>query len=167
MTYPNAYQILIDSKQFKSWQKNHLGSYLTHFYRTLDDQYNLTNYWEIGFYDKKTDKITAFVIGEKIAVKPEETPFRPEGLKIDKLDLKEIKLIFQQALEIFQQVRQHQYPREILLSGFLILQNFQEKNIWNISFATRSFNILNVKIDASTKELVSHQLVNFIEKKAS
>lgn len=160
------YQQLTSSKELKNWKKNNPQTYLSHFYCQLDSSFKQKSAWEIGFYNKEHDKITIFIIGKKITIKPEEEVFKKQGT-VEELDLEKVKIDSQQALEIFQKTKQEHYSQEILLNGFLILQKFQNETLWNISFATKSLSILNIKIDAVDKKVISHQLVNFIEKKAS
>lgn len=166
MTYSNTYQTLTQSNKFKTWKKSHPDCYLTHFYCQLDNSFKQTAPWEIGFYNKEKDKITTFVINKKITIKPEEKVFKKEGT-VEELDLKKVKINSQQALETFKKIKQENYPQEILLNGFLILQNFQNKLMWNISFATKSMQILNVKVDATNEKIISEQLISFVERKAS
>lgn len=165
-THSEVYQNLTWSKTFQSWKKSNSGSYLSHFYCQLDTSFKQISPWEIGFYNKKHDKITIFTVNKEIGLKPEEEVFKKQGA-VEKLDLGRVKIDSQQALRIFQQTKQEHYSQEILLNGFLILQKFQNKTLWNISFATKSLNILNIKIDAFNKKAISHQLINFIERKAS
>lgn len=159
----NTYQKLTASKEFKNWKKG--KAYLSHFYCQLDSSFRQKSPWEIGFYNKEHDKITIFVVNNEVTIKPEEKVFKKQGT-VEELDLEKVKMDSQQALEIFRKVKEKNYSQEILLNGFLILQKFQNKTMWNISFATKSMNILNVKIDANNKKIISHQLLNFIEKQA-
>lgn len=163
--YLEAYQKLTGSKEFQNWKKNNPQTYLSHFYCRLDPSFKQKSLWEIGFYSKKHDKIAIFTVNNKIKLKPEEEVFKKQGT-VEELVLEKVKTSHQQALKSFQEIKQEHYPREILLNGFLILQHFQNKLLWNISFATGSFNILNVKISAVNKEIISHQLINFIQSKA-
>ncbi len=191
------YKQLLESKEFKNWQKenkedNFVKSdnstaklsmmtlkdnkkindskssedYLSHFYCQIDDSFKKKDSWEIGFYNPKDDKITTFVVGEIITIKPEEKVFKKQE-KVDKLDLEKIKVDFETALEEFKKIKEEKYSSELILSGFVILQNWQSNTIWNISFATKSLKVLNIKINAENKKLVSDQLVNFMEQKAS
>jgi hypothetical protein len=166
MDHLKDYQKLTSSKEFQDWKKNNSETYLSHFYCQLDSSFKQKSPWEIGFYNKKHDKITIFIIDETVTLKPEEEVFKKEGT-VEKLDLEKVKIDSQNVLEIFQKTKQELYSPEVLLNGFLILQNFQDKTLWNISFATKSLSILNVKINAASKKVVSHQLINFIEKKTS
>ncbi|MFH1683086.1 MAG: hypothetical protein ABIA37_04785 [Candidatus Woesearchaeota archaeon] len=156
------YQQLIDSAEFREWQENNPDCYLTHFYCQLNSNLERTSPWEIGFYNTKTDKITVFLLSDPIGIKSEEEVFKKEG-EVEELKLEEVKTNLPEAVEIFKKIKIEKYLKEELLSSFLILQKFENKTIWNISAATRSMQILNVKIDARNKEVVSDQLVSFIQ----
>jgi len=164
MIYSDIYQKLTRSEQFKAWSPEHSDFYLTHFYTTLNNKYQITTPWELGFYSKSQDKIATFIVDKKITLKPEEEVFKKKG-EVNPLDLQTIKIDHQEALKLFQEQKEKHHSPEQLLTGFLILQNLNHQIIWNISFATRSMHILNFKLDAQTKELISSQLINFIERK--
>lgn len=159
------YQKLIESQIFLDWQKDNPSDYLVHFYCQIDNSFELNTDWEIGFYNSEKDKITIFIIGEEISIKPEEEAFKKQG-KIDKLELDKIKVNFEESLNEFKKIKEEKYSAQVMLNGFIILQNFQNRLMWNISFALKSMNILNIKIDAENKELISDKAINFIENKA-
>jgi len=161
----NFFQQLKESQIFQDWQKDNLDNYLVHFYIQVDNSFKYTADWEIGFYNPDHDKITIFIIGSNISIKPEEEAFKKEG-KVEKLDLEKIKIDFDEAVDEFKKIKEEKYSPEVMLNGFIILQNFQDKLMWNISYALKSMNILNVKINAENKELISDQSINFIERKA-
>ena len=162
----NFFQQLKESQIFQDWQRNNQDNYLVHFYIQVDNSFKPTADWEIGFYNSDKDKITIFVVGPEISIKPEEDAFKKQG-KVDKLDLEKVKVSFEEANEEFKKIKEEKYSAEVMLNGFIILQNFRDKLMWNISFALKSMNILNVKINAENKELISDQAINFLEKKAS
>ena len=89
-----------------------------------------------------------------------------ELILLERLELEKVTLTFEQALEEFNKIKKEKYSNEILLNGFVILQKFQDKIMWNISYATKSLQILNVKIDATNKEIISDQMINFIQQNA-
>lgn len=166
MNFP-FFRQLSRSREFLDWQKKNPAAFLSHFYCRLDSRFRPLSPWEAGFYSKKNDKITIFIIGKKISLRPEEDIYKKPGMVIEKLELGKISLDFPQALKIFQNIKIRQYPSEILFNGFLILQNFQHQTVWNISFITKSFQILNVKLNAVNQEIVSHKLLSFIERETS
>ena len=157
------YQKLIESQIFLDWQKENPEDYLVHFYSQLDNSFKPNTDWEIGFYNPETDKITIFIVGSEISLKPQDEAFKKEG-KVDKLDLDKTNVDFDQSIEEFKKIKDEKYSAELTLNGFIILQNFQNKLMWNVSYALKSMNILNVKINAETKEIISDQSINFIQK---
>jgi len=161
----DAYRELTISQLFQEWKKEHSRTYLSHFYCQLDTDFKQKSVWDIGFYDPKTDKIAVFRIESLITLLPEEEAFKKKGI-VEELDLSQVKTSFSQALETFQHTKDEHHSKELLLNGFLILQKFQDKVMWNISFATRSLSILNIKVDAANQQVISHQLVNFIDQNA-
>ena len=48
-------------------------------------------------------------------------------------------------------------PEEIVTQQILILQQYKAP-LWNITYITSGFNILNVKVNASTGEIVNETL---------
>ncbi|MBR9683060.1 hypothetical protein GOV03_00795 [Candidatus Woesearchaeota archaeon] len=166
MTPLEAHQTLTDSEIFQNWQKDHSQTYLSHFYCQLDVDFKQKSPWDIGFYDPKTDKIAVFKIDSEITLLPEDKAFKKQG-EVEELKMDQVTVDFPQALEIFQKTKEEHHSSEILLNGFLILQKYQEKTMWNISFATKSLSILNIKIDATNQEVISHQSVNFINQNAA
>jgi DNA-directed RNA polymerase subunit M/transcription elongation factor TFIIS len=151
------YQKLKESEAFKGTK-----GYLSHFYCQLDTEYQIKGDCEIGFYDPDEDKIITFVVGEKIEKKPAEDVFKKEQ-KVEELKLDQVKTKMVEIIETFKKTKEEKYPKEILLSGFLILQRYEGKTNWNISFATKSMQILNVKIDSADGSVISDQMVQFIQ----
>ena len=161
----NFYQQLEESQIFQDWKKDNPNDYLVHFYNQINSAFQTNADWEVGFYNPDQDKITIFIIGNEISIKPQEDAFKKEG-KVEQLNLEKIKVDFEQSIEEFKKIKEDKYSPEVMLNGFIILQNFQDKLMWNVSIALKSMNILNVKINAETKEIISDQAINFIERKS-
>ena len=75
----------------------------------------------------------------------------------------DVKLSFEQALEIFKENLPKHFPKEVLSDGFLILQTYQQKTVWNFTFITKQVRFINLKIDAGNGEVVSHDTVNLVQ----
>ncbi|MBT4651228.1 hypothetical protein HOC13_01780 [Candidatus Woesearchaeota archaeon] len=166
ISFHEAHQQLLKSIIFKDWKSNHDSSYLSHFYCQVDSKLNQTTSWELGFYLPKEDKITTFIVAQEVAIKAEDEVFKKEGT-VDELPLEEVKTTLTEISPIIQELLQKEYSKEIFLTGFLILQKYQGQTMWNVSFATKSLNIVNIKVNTQNKEVISHQSINFIEQKAS
>jgi len=166
MSFGEAYNKLKNTSLFKEWKEKNPDCYLAHFYVVLGNDFSLKNDWEIGFYDVKEDRIFVFVVGDGVELKPQEDVFKKEG-KVEELELGKVKVELEKALDLFKEKKKEKYDSELLLNGFLILQKWEGKLMWNISFASKSMGILNIKIDAEKGEIISDQMVNFMEGKAS
>jgi hypothetical protein len=58
-----------------------------------------------------------------------------------------------------QELKEKEYKKENIVKTILILQKM-EKTIWNINSITKTFNILNIKIDAATGDILEHEIKN-------
>lgn len=106
--------------------------------------------WQFDFYDKEKNTINSYLVIEKIIEKinTEEKPFKQDNKKINKLDLDKVKIDYKEALNIAEKENKESNSKIIIL-----LQNLKTE-IWNISFFTNSFNLINIKIDAKNKKIL-------------
>jgi hypothetical protein len=151
MELKNAYEKLITSEEYKGFRKHEKKAYLTH--AALITEANTKNSWEFGFYNKETDKITAFSTNP-VKRHPEDEAFKKEGATIKKLDIEKISTTYKEINALIEQYRKKNYPSEQIMKIIAILQNLH-KQLWNITLITKSFSIINIKIDAKTKEILS------------
>lgn len=119
---------------------------------------------QIGFYDKKKDMLTSFVIDEsgKIETVPESEVFKKENDILKEIDLKKFKIDHKKADSISEGLQSRKYPQEAAIKKIFILQHLDIGQVWNVTFVTRNFKTLNIKIDAETGEILSDKLVSII-----
>lgn len=122
------------------------------------DEINNIN-WQFDFYNEKKETISSYVVkGEKIEeANIGEKPFKQDKDKINKLNLENVKINYKEALEIAEKESKEPNSKIIIL-----LQNM-DTEIWNISFFTIAFNLVNVKIDAKTKKIISKTCAPLIQ----
>ena len=147
-----------ESPDFKKWRQKNKSTYLSYAFK-IPQEMGL-NDWQLGFYNKKNDKITTFIIiGDNIKIKPEEEIFKKEGTKVNEIQLERVKLTFDNAIEKADKFQQKNYPKDKSMKTIAILQNISEfGNVWNITYITEAFNTLNMKIDASNGKILEHNL---------
>ena len=155
---------LKESSSFKEWSNNHLDSFPSHFFCQIDSTLKEKGDWEIGFYNKENDKISTFIVNETFSLKPEDNVFKKPGDLVEKINLDDVKLDIEKAKEIFNQKHPELFPNEQLGDGFVVLQTLKEKTQWNFSLITKSLKFLNIKINASSGEVDSHQVVELVQK---
>ena len=153
-----ALKKLEESKDFKKWYENNKNTYFSFAFKIPQEMSQ--EEWQLGFYSKKKDKITTFVVkSNSINIRPEEDVFKTEEAEVNKIQIEKVKLTFDKAIEAADQFQQKNYPKDKSMKTIAILQNIGELgNVWNITYVTEAFNTLNMKIDASTGKILDHNL---------
>lgn len=146
--------LIISSDIFKGLKKD---LYLCGCF-AIDDE------WQYDFYDKKSKRITSFKVDDKVRLLEEESKiFQKEKVDLEKLDLSGVKIDFPEALLKVDEIKKKKADAEAINKKIIILQCVKIP-LWNISYLTSSFNILNVKINATNGEIISERfesLLNF------
>lgn len=157
---------LHEDSLYADWKKSHEKSYLSHFFCSLASDLKVKSQWEVGFFNPDAGKISVFVEANgKFIVKPEDDVFKQETTSIEKLDLHLIKKSFEEVSTIFQQNLAKLFPDELLGDGFIVLQTFNGKVLWNFTMITKTLKFVNAKINAEDGSIDSHQTVNLVDKK--
>ncbi len=152
------------SQVYSDWDKTHTD-FLSHFFCQLDEQFVAKTNWEIGFYEPTNKKITVFAKQDKLfQLKPADEVFKKPDSVVEKLELDKLKISLQDAFKLAKQELPKQFPTESVGGGFLILQKYQGKNLWNFTFITKSVKFVNLKFDAISGELVSKDTINLVDK---
>ena len=165
MQIKNLIKNLKSSSEFKNWRKTHKQDYLVHIFKMIDKANQ--DIWQIGYYSKENDKITTFILEKtKVTIVPEAEIFRKEKHEIKALDLKKIKIDFKQAIDKAKELQKKEYKTEKSLKEFTILQHLENFQVWNTTFVTTSFKTLNMKINAETGKIETHDLRSLIDIKS-
>ena len=161
----DVFEKLQQDSIFKEFHKEHPDNYLTHFFCALTPEFKVKMNWEIGFYDSKSEKIVVFVRNQDgFSKKDADQVFKKPGDNIEKLDLSKVKIDHKQAHEIFEKKLPELFPNQQLGDGFLILQSYKGKELWNCTFITKQIKFINIKINVEDGKIESHQEVNLIDK---
>ena len=160
-TMQEAFNKLKQDKVFQVWKEENKDSYLAHvFFETSNGDIT----YQVGYCNPDQTITTFIVTPDKISVtKPQEALKRPDT-KIKSLTLEEVKTTLGEALETATSCQQEHYPNHKPLKKFIILQNLDQGQVYNITYVTQSMDTLNIKISAKDNSVVEHnttQLVNF------
>lgn len=155
------------SREFAEWRKKNRDSYLSYaLFMTGEEEDKV----EIGFYNRKNDKVTTFCIHgcEKgkmsVEVKPEESVFKKPDMEVEELDIGKIKIDVPEATSIASNLQKEKYPAEFPMKLIIILQKLSPfGNIYNVTFVTKTFKTLNIKIDAGSGDVVEDNLVSLMQ----
>ncbi|MBI2656449.1 hypothetical protein HYX03_01790, partial [Candidatus Woesearchaeota archaeon] len=140
------------------WKQKNKNTYLSYAFKIPQEMGS--NDWQLGFYSRKKDKITTFVIaGDNIKIRAEEEIFKKEGAKVNEIQLEKVNLTFDKAIAKADEFQQKNFPKDKSIKTIAILQNISSLgNVWNITYVTEAFNTLNMKIDASSGKVLEHSL---------
>ncbi len=159
-TFKECLDKLKNSELFKDWKKKNPESFLSYGFAVIQKQ----EYWKIGFYQPDKDKLTSFIVRDKVKVEGEEKAFKKEQAKIKELDTDKIKTNYQQILEIAEKLQKDKYRNENPKQIIIIIQNLAKQGtIWNITYVTETISTLNIKISSETGKILSHNLVRLFE----
>ncbi len=153
-----AVEKLEKSSEFNKWKQKNKNTYLSYAFKIPQEMGS--NDWQLGFYNKKKDRIITFIIaGDGIKTRPEEEIFKKEGTEVNEIQLEKVKLTFDKAIGKADEFQQKNFPKDKSIKTIAILQNISKLgNVWNITYVTEAFNTLNMKIDASSGKVLEHNI---------
>lgn len=151
MNVHQAIEFVEESKKFEEYKKEHAEAYLVHCFCTYDKEQSP---WQIGYYSKKSEKITSFTAGEEVIMMPEDEAFIKEG-HVPRLQERDIKLSLDEALKKAEELRLQNHSAENVTKRIIILQSIDGKAVWNVTIVTHALNLLNVRTNATTGEQIS------------
>lgn len=165
----NYFQEIIAALQkeafFKEWRQKHPQAFISHFFNKVNASIVLTDVWQIGFYDPGKDKITTFLQEkEGFSQQGEEDVFKKETDLIEALELKKVDFSFEKARELWEKNFPALFGHEQSGEGFVILQTLEKTPLWNITSVSSTLKFLNMKINAQTGEIKSHQAVEVVQR---
>ncbi len=149
---------LKESSEFKEWFKNNNHTYFSYAFTMIEN--NEQADWQIGYYDKKKNKVITFIVQEReITIKPEEDIFKKPDMEVKEIDMDKVKLKLDDVLDKADKLHKEKYSKELILKKIVILQNLEDfGNIWNLTFVTQSFSTLNIKIKTDDGKITEHKL---------
>lgn len=163
MDVKEAIKKLEKSEEFKQWHKGNEDNFLSYAFTQAKDK---EIEWQLGYYNKKNDKVTTFILGEKITLMPGQEVFKRPEDKIIRLNLENVKLAFIEIIEKVEKFQKEKYPNEIINQKVVILQNLKDYgDIWNITLISKAFNMINIKVNASNGEILKHNLSSILDLK--
>ncbi|MBI2133790.1 hypothetical protein HYU11_03865 [Candidatus Woesearchaeota archaeon] len=136
-------KLVEESECFISWRSGHKDPSLM-LILAMFEELPATE-WLVSYFDGLA--VTTFSLdGEKCTIRGEESAVQ-EPKSITLLGVKELEEIIGPARELLKGER--------CAKTIAILQKL-ETQVWNISFMTLSYKILNVRIDSETGNILSH-----------
>lgn len=149
---------LKNSEDFKTWNKENPENFLAHFF--LTEQNGKINELQVGFYNKKKQKMKPFSIFESITALEEEKIFREPNKRIHELDIKKVKINLEDAIETIKKICLESYSQHPIMKSIIILQNIKGTNVYNVTLITQTFSAINIKMNSEDGSVVSKTITN-------
>ena len=136
------------SKKFKTWKKT--DYYLAYMFTSNKEE------WQVGYYNKKNEKMTSFQVSKTVTKLPESEVFK-EKKTVKNLDLKKVNIDFKEAVNKCKKEHENLNPMGVILKQIVILQHLKQGQVWNITLFTTTMNTTNIKLDSSTGKIISKE----------
>ena len=119
----------------------------------------------MGYYIRSEDRLASFLVsGDKVEFRGFSEVFKhPEQEGVNELDISLVKIGPEKAVQVAESLQSEEYPADKAFKKVVILQNLDVGLCYNITFITQNFKTLNIKVSASSGEVVSHKEVDLIQ----
>lgn len=113
--------------------------------------------WQIDFYCPDRKVMTTFILDKQVEMKEtDQIATSKEG--VTELNLDKVDIEFRDVLEKIDGILKEKYPEHKANKIIAILQNIEGQEVWNVTYLTNQFHVLNVRINAETGELLKEML---------
>ncbi len=153
MQIKEAMKRVESSAKFKEFRRQEPDAYLAHAF-SMHVAGN-EGEWQLGYFLPKREKLVVFR-SVQIERLPEDEAFN-KGEPIARLDMKSVKMPFEEAEAKAMATKQEAYPAEEVTKVIVILQHL-DRQLYNFTLVTRTFNMINIRVDASSGEVIKQSL---------
>ncbi|MFH1133132.1 MAG: hypothetical protein V1735_01445 [Nanoarchaeota archaeon] len=160
-TLDESYQALQASKEFTDWKPEHPDAFLCNAFTIMDEANQ--GLWQLGFYDKASEHMTSFAVGDRIMVESTKDIFMEPGTVLQPLEYEKATFTAEQALAEARALQDREYAGNRPFRVVMLLQNTESRLRWNVTFITGTFNTLNMHFDAASGQTIKHELISVIK----
>lgn len=144
------------SAAYTAWRKANPDAYLAHLFCMIESD---ATTWQVGYYDRKTDAITSFdITADSVEAHPPEAVYKKDGATVKELKRDSVKIEIDAALDTAKELQRRKYPAELPIKHIVVLQTLAAGQVYNITYVTKGFKTLNIKISSETGKVVDEQL---------
>lgn len=152
---------LEQSEELKDYLNSHKGAnFVSAFF--ISDYENLDKAaWTLEYYWPKTGRVTTFTYESCWKVSGDDKILQKENKALEKLDVNSVKC--RDGLEKATAELRKSYKAESPSKVIVILNSQDNAPFWNITFFTKSFRLINFKIDAVSGDIKSSAVDNLFQ----
>lgn len=164
MVFQNSIANLESSPEFNKFKQEHPSAVLAHIFQLLDDANK--DEIQIGCYESESGTMFTFYISKntkEIKIGQTNELLKDPEKQINTLNLSNVKIESEEALNSANTVWKTEYPKESLLKEFFIIQNIDGEEVYNVTLFMQSFKVLNVKVSAKDGKVLSKSFESLME----
>lgn len=146
------------SKVYAEWKKEHTDSYLANVFAVMNTDPVV---WQVSFYNPDHTMTSFTINGHRIEVSPADQIFQETKHVVPALVLDSVGDT-DDAMRAAAEVQKEHYAAHLPLKAMLTLQQTTIP-IYTITYVTQSLKAIIVKMDATTGEIISHDLSAIVD----
>src|SRR3989344_5353858 len=150
------YNNLINSEEFKKWKSKNKDSYLSSCL-IMQDQDNKGS-WNFGYYILKKNKITTFIMDNEIIINEDQKIFEQSREKLKEVKINDVEF----NLDNVNKFILKEFKDKKLIKTIIVLQ-YIEALLWNITLLGLDFNLINIKLDSKTGKLIDKSVTSMLQ----
>lgn len=157
----HEYDTLLQDQVYTAWKSDDYT--LAHAFLMKDSQ-QFEPDWHFGFYNKTKDDMVTFVVSRDTIIKEHHTEMaKKDGALILPLDLTKVGISVDQAMTIVDSIIREDKHMGVKTTMFLLQHIPSIGQVWNITVITLTFKTVNIKIDATTGNILSKNSHNLLD----
>ncbi len=121
--------------------------------------------WQVGFYNADDDRITAYIVADSIVRQTPEKVFKDDGA-VPPLKIEDVVLSRQKAEQIAVSTLEKKHPGHPASKQIVLVQSVGGVACFNITVVTATLHMYNIKINASSGDVVSDVFDSIMSLKA-
>lgn len=167
MIIKDKIQKVESSDAYEVWRKENPTPHLAHIFVMLEKPEGQVENesMQVGYYDSESDMVTVFVVNDEVSQLPESEIFKEEHKNIKEIDLNTVNIDLPDALEKALSLAKQKYAKHEPDKVISILQIIEGQQMYNITIVTKTFNMINIRIDTQTEEIISDQINSIFDLK--
>ena len=142
------------SMLFQKWKQHHHDAYLTHFFILNNHEV------QIGYYEPTKDTMWTFSSSGTFT---EDKEIFKEQKTVPALEMKQVSVSLEKAKEIADAYYKEKYSGDTISKEIIVLQNLDNKAVYNLTIITMTFKMMNIRIDALTGEIISQKMQSIMD----
>lgn len=152
---------LSGSAELNDYMKSHNGAYFVSAFLISDYDKLGDTQWTFEYYWPETGNVTTFKHEESWCVSKDDKVLQKEKRTLEPLDVERVKSW--DVMDLVKNEMGSRYKGESPMKAIVILNCQHKLPAWNVTLFTKSFRLLNFKVDAVDGKLKSSTVDNLFQ----